>query len=455
MAARRLPTRTMFAHARTPAPVRRPGFVPRPGVSVGPFRLIQLIGRGGMAEVFLGRHRHLGHVRALKILLPESPANPQHVARLLTEARATAQLHHPGIVQVFDCDVLPHGGAYIVMEYLEGEPLSRWLARAGNLADQPRLAAALVATVADAVGAAHERGIVHRDLKPENLFLVPHPRDPRRFTVKILDFGVAKLLHEQGQAKTSTGCLIGTPDYMAPEQCLPIAPIDQRTDVYALGCVLFELLCGRRPFVTNDAWSVMVAHASTPAPAPRAIAPGVPAELDTLVTRMLAKAQADRPSDMAEVLAALERYLGCARSDIPQLLQTPERACVGRRIPGQRTARTVARSTRAAGRGGTRVTASASRPLLWLASLIVAGCAFLARWPLAERAREADGSDTRRAESVPVDRREEPPADAHAARRRRDVAAARVRERQTAGAVREATPASASADTAVSRPPRR
>src|SRR3954470_20351990 len=116
MAARRLPTRTMFAQAGARAIVRRAGFVPRPGISVGPFRLIELIGRGGMAQVFLARHRHLGHVRALKILTPETPSNPEHVARLLTEARATSQLHHPGIVQVFDCDVLPDGGAYIVME---------------------------------------------------------------------------------------------------------------------------------------------------------------------------------------------------------------------------------------------------------------------------------------------------------------------------------------------------
>jgi tRNA A-37 threonylcarbamoyl transferase component Bud32 len=430
MVARRLPTRTMFAHARARAPLRRPGFVPGPGMSVGPFRLMELVGRGGMAEVFLARHRHLGHVRALKILTHEHPASPEHVARLLTEARATAQLHHPAIVQVFDCDVLPHGGAYIVMEYLEGEPLSRWLARAGNLADQPRLAAALTATVADALGVAHERGIVHRDLKPENLFLVPHPREPRRFAVKILDFGVAKMLHEQGLAKTSTGCLIGTPDYMAPEQCLPIAP----------SCVLFELLCGRRPFVTDDAWSVMVAHASTPAPTARSIAPAVPAVLDALVTRMLAKAQDDRPSDMSEVVAVLERYLGCARADLPQLLHMPERACVSRRIPGPRRTRTAARSTGSVGRGRTPLTASASRPRVWLTSLILAGCAFPAHWPLAQRAREADGSNARAGDSAAVDRRGDPPSDLHAARRRKDAGGARAREQQTANAGREPAP---------------
>lgn len=295
---------------------------------IGPYRLIGSLGRGGMAEVFMAEHRHLAQVRAVKVVLPHVAPNSELIARLLTEARATARLRHPAIVQVFDCDTLAQGGAFIAMEYLKGEPVSRWLARASGLGSEPRLAAAIVGVVADGLAYAHGEGVVHRDVKPENLFLVPEARDRHRFSVRILDFGLAKLLGEESLITTRDGSAIGTPLYMAPEQWRGGGCADVRADIYSLGCVLFELLVGRPPFVHADGWEVMQAHfTETPAPV-ATLVPAIPRALDQLVTDMLAKSPCDRPQSMAAVLARLVAFLGCAPAQFGALLLAPPHAPV-------------------------------------------------------------------------------------------------------------------------------
>jgi serine/threonine protein kinase len=290
---------------------------------VGPYRLLAPIGRGGMAEVFLAEHRHLRQIRAVKVMLPGLCRRPEFVSRLLTEARATARLHHPAIIEIFDCDTLPSGGAFIAMQYLDGESLGTWLDRAGSLRDQPLLAAAIIGVVADALAYAHTQGVVHRDVKPDNLFLLPHPTLTRAFSLKVLDFGIAKLVGEAPLITTKAGCVVGTPDFMAPEQWQAGAAVDQRTDIYALGCVLLELLCGRPPATPADQLAVLRAQLTESPRMLKRHVPAVPAALARLLAQMLARAPADRPATMEEVLLALEAVLGRPRTGFAGLLRIP------------------------------------------------------------------------------------------------------------------------------------
>jgi serine/threonine protein kinase len=291
---------------------------------IGPYKVMGSLGRGGMAEVFEAEHRHLGQIRALKVLLPEISARPELVDRLLAEARAMARLRHPAIVEVFDCDVLPDGTAFIAMECLRGEPLRLWQERAGKLAEQPMLAAAIVGRIGEGLAFAHQQGVVHRDLKPENILLVPDPREKGAFAVKILDFGVAKMLRdERPRTPTLDGCVIGTPVCMAPEQWRPGAEIDHRADIYALGCLFFETLCGRPPFLETDDVQIMHAHLEATPPSVRALEANLPAGFDGLISRMLAKAPEDRPQTVEEVLVDLEALIGLERSRWGSLLRTP------------------------------------------------------------------------------------------------------------------------------------
>jgi serine/threonine-protein kinase len=269
------------------------------GAVVGPYIVVKKLGQGGMGQVYLGQHKRLPRMAAIKVLNPEISGDSQIVERFFTEARATASISHPGIVEVFDCDVL-NDQAYILMEYLAGETLAAFLERTGPMHDKLAMVCDIAAQVADAVGAAHARGIVHRDLKPENVFLMPQPNGAVH--VKVVDFGIAKLLQDRGPRQTRTGMLLGTPAYMSPEQVRGAGQVDHRTDVYSLGCILYEMVAGTPPFVREGVGDVMIAHAAEPAPPLPTT--GVPETFRDLVARMLAKAQADRPQSMAEVRAA-------------------------------------------------------------------------------------------------------------------------------------------------------
>jgi serine/threonine protein kinase len=290
---------------------------------IGPYQVLGSLGKGGMSEVYKVEHRHLGQIRALKVLLPEIAARADIVERLLSEARAMAGLRHPAIVEVYDCDVLSDGTAFIAMEHLQGEPLRLWAERVGKLARQPRLAAAIVGRIAEGLAFAHKQAVVHRDLKPENVFLVRAPGDRDAFSVKVLDFGVAKMLRDERRTPTLDGCVIGTPVCMAPEQWRPGTAIDHRADIYALGCLFFELLCGRPPFIESEDIALMHAHLETTPPTPRSLEPSLSAGLDALVSRMLAKSPADRPQSLEEVLVELEALIGRPRAEWGALLRTP------------------------------------------------------------------------------------------------------------------------------------
>jgi serine/threonine-protein kinase len=261
-----------------------------------------------MGVVYLARHRHIGRDAAIKVLLPELTKNEDIVARFLTEARATAAIRHPGIVEILDCDIDPTGRAYIVMEYLRGESLANCLARARRSLSSLPTVVSIGSQVASALSAAHERGIVHRDLKPDNLFLATDGSARTPVVIKILDFGIAKLVSSNGgdAHKTRTGSMLGTPAYMSPEQARDASSIDDRADIYALGCILFEMVAGRPPFVRPGAGEVMIAHVIEPPPRLSSLVPEVEPPLESLVSQMLEKDPAARPQTMSEVQSRLE-----------------------------------------------------------------------------------------------------------------------------------------------------
>src|SRR4051794_15308258 len=189
----------------------------RPGDTVGSYAIVRKLGAGGMGEVYLAEHMHIARKAAIKVLLPELSSRQELVARLFNEARATARIRHPGIVEVLDCGVHPNGQAFIVMELLEGDGLGGWLRQRGKLAGEPGVAASLIGQIASALGAAHDQEIIHRDLKPDNVFVVSPGPPP---VIKVLDFGVAKVASDgrPGSHQTAGGALLGTPIYMSPEQ---------------------------------------------------------------------------------------------------------------------------------------------------------------------------------------------------------------------------------------------
>ena len=302
------------------------------GETLGSYRVLSPIGQGGMGEVYLAEHALIGRRVAIKVLLPQYSADLDIVTRFFNEARAAARLQHPGLVEVFDFGHAEDGRAYIVMELLVGESLSVRIAREKRFA--PALALAIMRQIALALEAAHQKGIIHRDLKPENLFLITDPDAPGGVRVKVLDFGIAKLVRDDEaprSVKTKTGAVFGTPRYMAPEQCKNAGNVDGRADMYGLGCITFEMLLGRAPF-DYDSWGELVAaHIHLPAPRPRDLDPEIPPAIDALVTRTLAKDPADRFATMAELADALEQVWRAAGEHRASLFTPPKGLVLPRR----------------------------------------------------------------------------------------------------------------------------
>ncbi len=276
------------------------------GLRVNNFEIVRQLGAGGMGTVYEAEHLFFRRRVAVKVLRSELAMTADLVQRFFNEARATSAIRHPNIVEVVDVGMLPDGVPYLVMELLEGENLGDRLARVKRL---PIAGAVELAwQAASALEAAHEKGIVHRDLKPDNLFLVPDPRRLDGERVKVLDFGIAKLRVDPGSAPVHTmaGALFGTPPYMAPEQCRGLsAEIDQRTDIYALGVILYESLCGQRPFVADSVVDLMLLHLSAEPIPPSERCQDLPPELERTVLKALAKRPDDRFATMAEFSEAL------------------------------------------------------------------------------------------------------------------------------------------------------
>jgi len=283
------------------------------GELIGSYRVTAALGQGGMGEVFLAEHPALGRPAAVKMLKLELSADTTSLGRFFNEARAATLIKHPGIVAIFDFGTHTSGRAYLIMEYLEGETMSALLRR------EPRLPverlAAIGRQIASALAAAHAAGIVHRDLKPSNLMLVEDPDMPFAQRVKVLDFGIAKLstglTRPIGPAATAPGKLLGTPAYMAPEQCRAAGPVDARADVYSLGCILFEAAVGAPPFGKGrPPAELLAAHMHTPPQRLAELRKDLPAAFAALVDACLAKSPAARPQTMYEIVTALAQLGG-------------------------------------------------------------------------------------------------------------------------------------------------
>jgi hypothetical protein len=276
------------------------------GQTVGSYRIARLIGAGGMGAVYKAVHPSIGSRVAIKVLAHDPARSLSLVERFFSEARAVNVIRHEHIVNVLDLAELPDRRPYIVMEYLDGEPLSSLLARHGPL--PLGTLAHMICEVLDALAAAHSKGVVHRDLKPDNLFVTPNGH------MKVLDFGVAKLRGEiatPGDA-TRTGALLGTPHYMSPEQALA-RPVDARTDLYALGVILFEATTGRRPFEADSLYELLRLHLEQRPAAPRALRPDIPAAYEAVILRALEKDAAYRFQSATELSNALReatRFVG-------------------------------------------------------------------------------------------------------------------------------------------------
>ena len=259
-----------------------------------------------MGAVYLAEHPILNRKAAVKVLKPEFAANTELVQRFLNEARAANAIHHPNIIDIIDVGLLPEGVPYMMMEFLEGESLAARLRRVQRLSVSQAVACAR--QTASAVAAAHAVGIVHRDLKPDNLFVVPDPLNPGQERIKVLDFGIAKLRPEfaPGTPRTSAGALLGTPAYMSPEQCMgKTTEIDQRSDVYALGIILYEMLCGQPPFLGENFGELFLQHITMAPKPPHLLCPEIPAPLDAVVLKALEKDAGERIQTMDDFIALL------------------------------------------------------------------------------------------------------------------------------------------------------
>ena len=269
---------------------------------IGQYVIRRLLGKGGMGAVYLADQPSVGRRAVIKVLHPALSRDPGLVARFDVEARAASQLGHPNIVTIYNYGAMADGTLFLAMEHLDGQTLEEVIERGR----QPVARAVdIVRQAAAALAEAHRRGVVHRDVKPSNVMLVS--RGQAEDFVKVLDFGIA---HVEGSDMTSTGAICGTPRYMSPEQ-LRGQKLDGRSDLYSLGCILFELVTGRAPFTAGSPLGLGYQHVHEAAPRASEVAPKarIPAALDAFLARALAKDPADRPRSAEAFLAELRRVV--------------------------------------------------------------------------------------------------------------------------------------------------
>jgi serine/threonine-protein kinase len=306
------------------------------------YRIISRLGQGGMGSVYLAEHVTLGKRMAVKVLRPEYSRDEELLDRFQHEARAASQIGQENIVEVFDFGHTPEGEAYFVMEALDGESLARVLHRDGPLPVARALPIFL--QICRALGAAHQRGIVHRDLKPENVFILK--RNDGSDFVKVLDFGIAKGPGTPDAKRlTRAGSIIGTPEYMSPEQA-SATNIDQRSDVYAFGVLAYETLTGRLPFDGETPLATLMKHQSDAPVPPRRLRPELPSDVEELVLRALVKRPEGRQQSMQELAHEIARVAA-----EPEMLRSP---VFGTAVAPLLTSRATDRiPLRMSGRGGT------------------------------------------------------------------------------------------------------
>ncbi len=269
------------------------------GETLGPYRVIAPLGQGGMASVYKAYHAALDRYVAIKVLHPAFKEDPGFAARFVREARVVARLDHPNIVPIFD--FAEHDGQpYLVMKYIEGETLKARLAR-GPLAPPEILQ--VMETVGEALAYAHDKDILHRDIKPSNVLLAADGH------IYLADFGLARIAGA-GESTLSADALLGTPQYISPEQARGERDLDAGTDIYSLGVVLYELLVGRVPYSADTPYAIIHDHIYTPLPLPHQLNPNVPEPLERVLLKALAKHRADRYPDVRSLVGAFRATAG-------------------------------------------------------------------------------------------------------------------------------------------------
>ncbi|WP_375760841.1 serine/threonine-protein kinase [Corallococcus exercitus] len=276
------------------------------GAKLGEFVIQERIGAGGMGVVYRAEHPIIGKQAAIKVLRAEL-MSPEQEQRLVVEARSVNAIQHPGILDIFNFGTLPDGRPYVVMELLQGQSLAALLRARGRL--DVGTTVWMLEQILSPLGAAHRAGVVHRDLKPANVFMVERLDAPP--TLKLVDFGIAKVLQSREGLTLADGSVLGTPDFMAPEQ-IRGGTVGPATDLYALGVMAFQMLTGARPFQGENV-QVMFAHVEQAPPSPSSKVEGVPPELDALVLQLMEKDPAKRPAS-AEVVRQRLKALSLGRS---------------------------------------------------------------------------------------------------------------------------------------------
>jgi len=275
----------------------------------GRYRVERLIGQGGMGSVWAGRHVTLNQLVAIKFVHPKLAGSAEALRRFDTEAKAAARIKSRHAVAVYDHGVTESGQPYIVMEYLEGESLEQAIVRRGKLPLHE--VAEIVQQAARALHAAHEVGVVHRDLKPDNVFLARDDEaGARGYSVKLVDFGIAKMVHEEaaaGASATQAGMVLGTPHYMSPEALTASAPVSTASDIWSLGACAFSAVCGRVPFEGDAIGDVVLKVCAAPMPVPSQLQPSLPRAFDAWFERACSRDPKRRFASVVELADALVR----------------------------------------------------------------------------------------------------------------------------------------------------
>ncbi len=266
------------------------------GENVGPYQLIEKLGQGGMATVYKAYHARLDRYVAIKALHPAFMEDPNFLARFEREAQVVARLEHPNIVPIYDFAEY-EGRPYLVMKFIEGETLKARLTRQGIKDAEIR---EIVDTVGSGLAYAHQQGILHRDIKPSNVLLAEDGR------IYLADFGLARIA-QAGESTLSGDMMLGTPQYISPEQAMGASELDNGTDIYSFGVMLYELIVGRVPFSADTPFSIIHDHIYTPLPLPRTIRKDVPEPIERLLLKTLAKDRADRYESIDALLVAFHR----------------------------------------------------------------------------------------------------------------------------------------------------
>lgn len=269
------------------------------GENVGPYRIVEQLGQGGMASVFKAYHAALDRYVALKVLHPAFLEEPNFLARFQREARVVARLEHPHIVPVYD--FADHAGQpFLVMKFIEGETLKAKLGR-GPLGKGDGLT--IIEAVGEALSYAHRQGVLHRDIKPSNILLTSEGG------IFLADFGLARIA-EAGESTLSGDMMLGTPQYISPEQARGVRNLDEGTDIYSFGVVLYEVVVGRVPFSADTPFSIIHDHIYTPLPMPRSVNPRVPEAVERVLLKSLAKERGDRFATVDEMVDAFRASVG-------------------------------------------------------------------------------------------------------------------------------------------------